>query len=101
MIERLVFGCGHLTAGAGQSAGDRLVAACVSAGVRQFDVAPIYGLGTAEFALGRALQRAGAMDATAITKFGLGRPGLGLVKSYVRAVRRKARQLMGLAPGID
>ena len=98
MIERLVFGCGHLTGGAGQNVADRLVAASLTGGLRRFDTAPLYGLGTAERALGRALKRAGASDAVATTKIGLGRAHFGVAKTYLQVARRQMRRLTSRVP---
>jgi len=87
MIERLVFGCGHLTGGAAQRTVHGLVARCLDAGIRRFDIAPLYGLGTAEAALGMALRRDGR-EALINTKVGLPRPRFGILKSYLRAAKR-------------
>jgi D-threo-aldose 1-dehydrogenase len=52
----------------------RLVETAYDAGVRYFDTAPLYGAGTAEDALGRALR--GRDDVTLATKVGIVPPGL-------------------------
>jgi len=53
LIDRLIFGCGHLTGGASQRDAARLVRRAREAGIGQFDTAPSYGIGTAEDAIGR------------------------------------------------
>ncbi|HZR96231.1 MAG TPA: aldo/keto reductase [Gaiellaceae bacterium] len=47
----------------------RLIDAALDAGIRHFDVAPMYGLGAAEAELGRLLARRG--DTVVATKFGI------------------------------
>lgn len=90
MMNRLVFGCGHLTGGASQSTASELVQRCIDSGIIRFDTAPSYGLGVAERALCIALGRApGGGAAMVNTKFGLGRPRFGYVKSYLRMARRR------------
>jgi D-threo-aldose 1-dehydrogenase len=49
---------------------EKVFDAAYEAGVRHFDVAPLYGLGVAEKELGRLLLRVPA-DVTVATKFGL------------------------------
>jgi D-threo-aldose 1-dehydrogenase len=98
--ERLVFGCGHLTGGATQITADRLISQCLDAGLRRFDTAPLYGLGTAEAALGMALRRDGR-EALINTKVGLPRPRFGALKSYLRAAKRSVvhpQMPLGVAP---
>lgn len=53
---RLGLGCGDLYAGAAENASRRLVQSAHDAGVRWFDVARLYGDGSAEAVLGRALE---------------------------------------------
>jgi D-threo-aldose 1-dehydrogenase len=100
VIERLIFGCGHLTGGAAQTTAHRLVSQCLDAGLRCFDTAPLYGIGTAEAALGRALRRDGR-QALINAKVGLPRPRYGGLKSYLRAAKRivsHPHTLLGVAP---
>jgi len=87
MTERLLFGCGHLVGGASQTQADLLVARCLDAGVRWFDTAPVYGLGTAEAALASALRRDGRKALVSV-KVGLPRPRQGILRSYLRAAKR-------------
>jgi Aldo/keto reductase family len=87
MIDRLIFGTGHLTGGASQKTSHQLISRCLDTGLRHFDTAPGYGLGTAELALGLSLRRDGRA-ALINTKVGLPRPYYGVLKSYMRAVKR-------------
>lgn len=102
MIDRLLFGCGHLVGGASQRQADRLITRCLDAGVRWFDTAPLYGLGTAEAALATALRRDGRMALVSV-KVGLARPRHGVLKSFVRAgmrglTRRRRQDDRSIAP---
>lgn len=56
---RLGFGCGDLYGGAHASGSQRLIWAALDAGIRYFDVARLYGDGSAEAVVGRALAEAG------------------------------------------
>lgn len=74
----------------------RLLAAAFEAGFRHFDVAPSYGLGTAEAALGRFLRTRPA-GVTVATKVGiLSRGNAGLLRS----VQRPARALLRRFPAL-
>jgi aryl-alcohol dehydrogenase-like predicted oxidoreductase len=53
---RLGLGCGDLYAGAEEAASQRLLRTAYDAGIRYFDVARLYGNGSAEGVVGRALQ---------------------------------------------
>ena len=84
LIDRLIFGCGHLTGGSSQKTADALTARCFEHGLTRFDTAPLYGLGTAERSLGKALAKLDAkQDATVQTKFGLARPPYGALRAFV------------------
>ena len=74
----------------------RLLAAAFEAGFRHFDVAPSYGLGAAEAALGRFLRTRPA-GVTVATKVGiLSRGNAGLLRS----VQRPARELLKRFPAL-
>jgi aryl-alcohol dehydrogenase-like predicted oxidoreductase len=68
-----------------------LVHAAFDAGIRHFDVAPLYGLGTAEDVLGRAL-RDRREQVTLATKVGIERPAGSPLRSLVRAASRPLRR---------
>ena len=112
IADRLVYGCARLTGGPSAAASRRLVEACLAAGVRRFDTAPGYGVGTAERVLGNAL--AGRSDTRLTIKLGSSRPPLANLLTYARAlkgaVRRRASPLradfrptasIGSASGLD
>ncbi|MBR1329072.1 aldo/keto reductase [Bradyrhizobium ottawaense] len=88
---RLGFGCAYIVGGWQTRASLRQLDAAFDAGYRHFDVAPPYGLGTAEAILGKAL--VGRRDkVTVATKIGIVRPqhsnALLLARSLARPVRK-------------
>lgn len=86
-------GCAYLAAGSLTRYNDRLIDAAFDAGARHFDVAPLYGLGTAEYILGRALR--GRRDAvTIVTKVGLMRPNVTSYKLVARSLLGPARKMI-------
>jgi len=66
----LAFGCGSLYRTNSESGRRRLLQAAFDAGIRHFDVAPLYGLGQAESDLGR-FARGRRSEIVLATKFGL------------------------------
>jgi D-threo-aldose 1-dehydrogenase len=66
----LGFGCAHLFHEPSSSQRRRLLEAAHSAGIRHFDVAPMYGLGLAERELGR-FARSRREEVVLATKFGI------------------------------
>ncbi len=56
-VPRLGFGCGDLYGGASYAASARLVETALDSGIRYFDVARLYGNGSAETVLGSILPR--------------------------------------------
>ena len=93
--SRLGFGCGRLVGGAGMRGSVALVEAALELGIRHFDTAPSYGLGTSEDVLGTAL--AGVDDVTIVTKVGQSRPKNGGAKALARQI---LRPLLSLTPGL-
>ena len=79
----LGFGCAYIAGGFETSNNVRLVLAAYDAGIRHFDVAPLYGLGTAENVLGRSL-RGKRQSVTIATKVGIGRPASSRIRSLIR-----------------
>lgn len=67
---RLGFGCSGIVGGLERRSSLRLLETAFDAGVRHFDVAPMYGHGTAEEVLGEFLDRHTA-EVTVTTKFGV------------------------------
>lgn len=86
IIDQLVYGCARLTGGVSAAASHRLIETCLAAGIRHFDTAPSYGMGTAERVLGRAL--AGRPDVRITAKVGSTRPHWPLAKTCARALKR-------------
>jgi hypothetical protein len=93
--SRLGLGCGRLVGGAGAKASRAVVEQARMLGITHFDVAPSYGLGTAEDVLGEVL--AGDTAATIATKCGIGRPSQAGARALARQILRPA---LSLAPGL-
>jgi hypothetical protein len=87
LIERLIFGCGRLTGGASEREALALVDTCLAAGIRHFDTAPSYGLGTAEAVIGKALGSAGP-EVRITAKVGSSAPKHALAKTWARRAKR-------------
>jgi D-threo-aldose 1-dehydrogenase len=66
---RLGFGCSSLMGAMGRRASLAILEAAYDAGIRHFDVAPMYGYGEAESCLGEFLQH--HRDITVTTKYGI------------------------------
>jgi D-threo-aldose 1-dehydrogenase len=67
---RLGFGCGNLMGALGRRDSLKLLETAYDAGIRHFDVAPMYGYGEAESCLGEFLQRHQG-QVTVTTKYGM------------------------------
>jgi D-threo-aldose 1-dehydrogenase len=91
-------GCAYLTEGSFSGYDRRLIEAAFDEGARHFDVAPQYGLGTAERLLGRAL-KGKRSQVTIATKAGIKRPNVPYYKLFARAalgpLRKKMRVIKG------
>jgi D-threo-aldose 1-dehydrogenase len=70
-ISKIGFGCAPIFAGSEMRRSAQLIEAALSAGVRHFDTAPMYGGGQSEDVLGRVLS--GVADITVATKVGIER----------------------------
>jgi len=98
--SRIGLGCGRLVGGADLKQSAKLVEAALDLGIRYFDVAPSYGLGTAEDVLGAVLgtQR---KDITLASKAGISRPagggGLSIARKYLGPVLRRSKVLTSAA----
>lgn len=89
-VPPLGFGCAYLIGGVNAPGARRMVDAVLDRGLRHFDVAPIYGMGTAEDVLGRAL--AGRRhDVTIASKVGLASPVPNPLKLLVRSLAAPLR----------
>ena len=90
MIGRLVYGTSRLTGGASEREAQRLLGIVADAGVTMLDSAPPYGIGTAERSIGRFLRENDRGRSIAvIAKTGLPRPRLPVLKSGLRAIKRR------------
>ena len=67
---RLGFGCSSIMGATGRRESLRLLESAYDAGIRHFDVAPMYGYGQAESCLGEFLHRHRS-DVTVTTKYGI------------------------------
>lgn len=86
--SRIGLGCGTLVGRHGFRAAARLVEAALNLGIRYFDVAPLYGMGTAEEVLGEVV--GGARDVLIATKAGISRPRYSPVKAMMRRLAKPA-----------
>ncbi|HZQ42863.1 MAG TPA: aldo/keto reductase [Acidobacteriaceae bacterium] len=93
--SRLGFGCSVLMAGISRRQSARLLDAAYDAGIRHFDVAPLYGYGEAESCVGDLLAR--HPDITITTKFGIDPPARG---GLIRTVRRVASPVLQRVPAL-
>lgn len=88
-LYKLIYGCQSITAGSSLRASLRLIDCAIDYGVTSFDVAPSYGMGTAESVIG--LATAGRSGVRITTKVGIEPPKLGWMKSWFREPYRAAR----------
>ena len=82
-------GCGSLVGHDSFRTAARLVENALDLGIRYFDTAPLYGMGTAEEVLGAVV--GSNPDVVIATKIGIGRPPYSPLKA---AVRRYAKPLL-------
>jgi D-threo-aldose 1-dehydrogenase len=93
---RLGFGCSSLMGAMGRRASLAILEAAYDAGIRHFDVAPMYGYGEAEGCLGEFLQRH-RNQVTVTTKYGI---SPGKKSSLISAARRIAEPLIKTLPSL-
>ena len=87
MTTRLGYGCSSIMGGMGRTASLRTLEWAFEAGVRHFDVAPMYGYGEAEGCVGEFLSRHPG-ECTVTTKYGIPPAPRSALKSFVRAAAR-------------
>jgi aryl-alcohol dehydrogenase-like predicted oxidoreductase len=87
VTTRLGYGCSSIMGALGRQQSLRLLEAAYDAGIRHFDVAPMYGYGEAEQCLGEFLSRH-REDVTVTTKYGIAPPKRG-------GLLRTARRVVG------
>jgi len=93
---RLGFGCSSLMGATGRRESLSLLESAFDAGIRHFDVAPMYGYGEAESCLGEFLQRHRA-EVTVTTKYGIP-PGKN--SPLIGLARRVVGPIVKALPGI-
>lgn len=96
MTTRLGYGCSSIMGALGRRESLRLLEAAYDAGIRHFDVAPMYGYGEAESCLGEFVARH-REDVTVTTKYGIAAPKRGGV---LRAARRVVGPLVQRVPAL-
>ena len=94
---RLGYGCSSVMGGMGRRESLAMLEAAFDAGVRHYDVAPMYGFGQAEKCLGEFLERHRG-EVTVTTKYGI--PPAGGNQSLKGLVRGVARPVLKLLPGV-
>jgi D-threo-aldose 1-dehydrogenase len=92
---RLGYGCSSIMGALGRRQSLRLLEAAYDAGIRHFDVAPMYGYGEAESCLGEF--RARHNDITITTKYGIAPPKRG---GMLRAARRVVGPVLERIPAL-
>jgi len=93
---RLGFGCSSIMGALGQRDSLRMLEAAFDAGIRHFDVAPMYGYGEAEVCLGEFLRRHPG-QCTVTTKFGILPKAQGALASIARST---LRPILSRFPGL-
>jgi aryl-alcohol dehydrogenase-like predicted oxidoreductase len=93
---RLGYGCSSIMGAHGRRQSLRLLEAAFDAGIRHFDVAPMYGYGEAESCLGEFLEQH-RDAATVTTKYGIAAPKRG---GLLRTARRVVGPLIQRVPAL-
>ncbi len=93
---RLGFGCSTLMGAMGRRDSLAVLESAFDAGIRHFDVAPMYGYGEAESCLGEFMQRHSG-DVTVTTKYGIAPPKNS---SFIGIARSFAGPLIKRLPGL-
>ena len=92
---RLGYGCSSIMGALGRRQSLRLLEAAYDAGIRHYDVAPMYGYGEAESCLGEF--RSHRSDITITTKYGIAPPKRG---GMLRAGRRVVGPMLQRLPAL-
>jgi len=93
---RLGFGCSSLMGATNRRDSLKLLETAYEAGIRHFDVAPMYGYGHAEACLGEFLERHPG-ELTVTTKFGIAPPKHS---TFLKAARRIAGPIVKQLPSV-
>lgn len=91
--SRLGMGCSYLTGGLEMNKSRRLIDAAIDCGVNYFDVAPPYGIGTAEDVIGLATKTRRSKMILA-SKVGLPRPSLSRGTQVLRLISTPVRPML-------
>lgn len=94
--SQLGFGCSSLMGATGRKESLELLEYAFNAGIRHFDVAPMYGYGAAEGCLGEFLARHPG-EVTVTTKYGIPPPSN---QGLMRAARRAVGPLLKAIPSV-
>ncbi len=94
--SQLGFGCSSVMGATGRKESLALLEHAFDAGIRHFDVAPMYGYGAAEGCLGEFLARH-RQDVTVTTKYGIPPPAN---QGLLRAARRAVGPVLKLIPSV-
>ncbi len=84
--SRIGLGCGRLVGRSSLAHSARVIEAALDLGIRYFDTAPSYGMGTSEEVLGVVL--GDAVEVTIATKVGIARPKYSPRKNHVRRLAK-------------
>ena len=87
LMRKMIFGCGRLTGGATEREAVDLIRICLDVGIRHFDTAPSYGIGTAERVVGKAISGCKSKIVLGV-KVGSRPDKNALLKTYVRKIKR-------------
>ena len=85
-LPQVGFGCARLVGRSSLRQSAKVVETALSLGIRYFDVAPGYGMGTAEEVLGQVVGN--SKDVVIATKVGVPRPPYSATKNFVRGVAK-------------
>lgn len=81
-VPQIGLGCGRLVGRAGLRKSARIVETALELGIRYFDVAPSYGMGTAEEVLGEVVGN--SPEVIVVTKVGIPRPSYSARRAWLR-----------------
>lgn len=96
-IDRLIFGCQSITGGSSFKRSLRILECAIDHGIASFDVAPSYGLGTAEEVIGRVAEKRPQILVS--TKVGIEPPAYGRFMALAREPYRHLVKLLGSKNG--
>ena len=88
ITPRLILGTARVAGGADERAAIDLIRSALDAGITAIDTAPSYGMGTAEAAVGKAVQ--GYERVAVTTKLGSVPPSFAWLRTLLRRVKRAA-----------